>query len=327
MTSRRHRNDHAGRAAADAAARFAHASAGRAAARGNGRAARHVRPRRRGGPLATLLPLAIVLAGIAVLLYPTVSNWLAERDHLEAIAQYDEAASASSAAERAGLIEAARRYNESLAGDPVRDPFVPGSGYAIPTNYDDVLNVDGSGVMGTVKIPKIGVDLPIYHGTDDEALAKGVGHISNTPLPIGGEGRHSVLTGHRGLPSAELFTRLDELGPGDLVLVTILGEVEAYRVYGTEVVLPTELDSLAAQPGRDLLTLVTCTPYGVNTHRLLVHCERTKYVPEEAASQEGTAGLGVEALARVVGGVGGVVVLVLIALVVRRRRRAGRGGR
>ena len=283
------------------------------------------KPRRKGagGVLGVVFPVLLVLVGVAALMYPTVANWMSDQHHAEAIRTYDEAAMATSEADRAAMIQAAEAYNQSLAGDPVRDPFVPGSGYAIPSNYNDVLNPDGDGVMGKVEIPKIGVSLPIYHGTSEDALAKGVGHISNTPLPIGGEGRHSVLTGHRGLPSAELFTRLDELESGDLVLVTILGEVHAYRVYGTDVVLPDQLDSLAAVPGRDLLTLVTCTPYGVNTHRLLVHCERTDYVPEEAAEQsKGTGRLATEDIARIGGAVAGLVVLGVLGLVGWRRRRA-----
>ena len=279
-----------------------------------------------GGVLSALLPALVVLAGLVVLLYPTASNWLAERNHVEAIERYDAAAAEVSAERRQAMLDAAQAYNQSLAGDPVRDPFVPGSGYAVPTNYDEVLNPDGDGVMGSVEIPKIGVRLPIFHGTGDDALSKGVGHISNTPLPIGGEGRHSVLTGHRGLPSAELFTRLDELAPGDLVLVTILGEVHAYRVYATDVVLPDQLDTLSAVPGRDLLTLVTCTPYGVNTHRLLVHCERTEYSPEEASAQGGVGSwLTTEMLARIAGAAGGVVVLALLLLAARRRGRKRRG--
>ena len=269
--------------------------------------------------------MLLVVAGLCALFYPTVANWLADRNHAEAVNTYDEAAAQLDAQQRQDMLNAAIQYNESLAGDPVHDPFMPGSGYAIPANYNEVLNPDGDGVMGSIKIPKIGVDLPIYHGTDEEALAKGVGHIPSTPLPIGGDDRHSVLTGHRGLPSAELFTRLDELGEGDIVLVNVLGDTHAYKVYATEVVLPDDLSSLAARPGRDLLTLVTCTPYGVNTHRLLVHCERTDYVPEEADAQKGTGKISIDAIARAAGAaVGSALLAGIVGSRVRRARLMAR---
>ena len=181
----------------------------------------------------------------------------------------------------------AEEYNENLAGDPVHDPFVPGSGYALPDNYLDVLNIDG--VMGRITIPKIGVDLPIYHGTDAETLEKGVGHIESTSLPIGGEYRHAVLTGHRGLPSAELFTRLDELEPGDQFYLHVLDATLAYQVDQILTVEPQELETLVAEPGQDYVTLVTCTPYGINTHRMLVRGARIPYVPEAEQSTQATA--------------------------------------
>lgn len=286
-------------------------------------------PRRRegrgGGFLATLVPALLVLAGLCALFYPTAANWLADMHHAEAVADYDETTAAMDEQQRAAMLEAAEQYNESLAGDPVRDPFMPGSGYAIPGNYNDVLNPNGDGVMGSIQIPKIGVNLPIYHGTGEKELSKGVGHIPSTPLPIGGTNRHSVLTGHRGLPSAELFTRLDELGAGDIVLVDIAGETHAYKVYATEVVLPDDLSSLAAEKDRDLLTLVTCTPYGVNTHRLLVHCERTDYVPAEADAQKGTGKIGIDTIARAGGAALGLLLLLGIGIGrIRRARKAGR---
>lgn len=169
-------------------------------------------------------------------------------------------------------------YNENLSGDPVKDPFVRGSGYALPENYDDVLNVDG--VMGYIEIPKIGVKLPIYHGTSEEVLERGAGHIESTALPIGGAYRHSVISGHRGLPSAELFTRLDEMELGDIFFIHVLGQRLAYEVDQITTIEPTELDSIMPIPDRDLVTLLTCTPYGINSHRLLVRGSRTEYVPE-----------------------------------------------
>ena len=160
---------------------------------------------------------------------------------------------------------------------------MPGSGYALPDNYLEVLNTDG--IMGRLTIPKIGVDLPIYHGSSEESLQKGVGHIESTSLPIGGEYRHAVLTGHRGLPNAELFTRLDELTVGDTFYIHVLDRTLAYQVDQITTVEPDEMETLRAVPGEDYVTLVTCTPYGVNTHRLLVRGTRVPYTPGE----EGTA--------------------------------------
>ena len=173
--------------------------------------------------------------------------------------------------------EKAQTYNENLSGDPVHDPFVFGSGYALPENYKEVLNLSEDGIMGYIQIPKILVDLPIYHGTSEEVLEKGVGHIQNTSVPIGGNSTHSVLTGHTGLPNAELFTRLDELVVGDIFYIHVLNEILTYKVYEIKVVLPDNIDELRITSGEDLVTLVTCTPYGVNSHRLLVKAERVEY--------------------------------------------------
>ena len=170
-------------------------------------------------------------------------------------------------------LEKAKIYNENLAGDPVYDPFVKGSGYALPDNYLEVLNINNN-IMGYITIPKISLKLPIYHGTSSEVLEKGIGHIETTALPIGGTSRHSVLTGHRGLPTARLFSDLDKLEIGDYIYINILDEILTYEVYDLEVIEPTEIEHLRPIKNRDLITLVTCTPYGINTHRLLVHTER-----------------------------------------------------
>lgn len=238
---------------------------------------------------SALAPLIVVLVGIAVMSYPFVSNLLAEYNASGVIERQRSSVDERTEAELSRARELAEEYNESLAGDPVHDPFIPGSGYALPDNYEEVLNIDGDGVMGSVEIPKIDVDLPIYHGTSEEVLERGVGHVEQTALPIGGENRHPVLTGHRGLPSAELFSRLDELERGDEFYITVLGETIAYKVDKISVVLPSEISNLQAEPGEDLCTLVTCTPYGVNTHRLLVRGSRVPYDPQKAASAANAA--------------------------------------
>lgn len=228
--------------------------------------------------------LLLFVGGAAVFCYPAVSSMLAERNQARVVQTYEQTVQAESEADLAAQWALAEEYNENLAGDPVHDPFVPGSGYALPDNYLEVLNLDG--VMGRLTIPKIDLDLPIYHGTDEATLQKGVGHIESTSLPIGGEYRHAVLTGHRGLPSAELFTRLDELDIGDEFTIHVLDKTLAYQVDRILTVEPDELESLVAEPGRDYVTLVTCTPYGVNTHRLLVRGSRVPYTPgqEQAAA-------------------------------------------
>lgn len=236
-------------------------------------------------PIAAALTL--FLGGAAVFCYPAISNYLNQKNQTRVVQHYEQTVTAQDDALLAEEWAKAEEYNENLAGDPVHDPFVPGSGYALPDNYLDVLNIDG--VMGRITIPKIGVDLPIYHGTDAETLEKGVGHIESTSLPIGGEYRHAVLTGHRGLPSAELFTRLDELEPGDQFYLHVLDATLAYQVDQILTVEPQELETLVAEPGQDYVTLVTCTPYGINTHRMLARGTRVPYVPEAEQSTQAAA--------------------------------------
>lgn len=247
----------------------------------NDRTERHNTPR----VWVTLaLAILLVLVGAGIFLYPVVSNFLADQSHREIITTHANLISTMDPEILQQEWQEAEIYNESLMGDPVHDPFVPGSGYAIPDNYDQTLDLDE--VMCTLEIPKIDLELPVYHGTDEEVLKKGVGHLSVTALPIGGLNRHAVLTGHRGLPSAELFTRLDELEIGDMFYIHVLDEVHAYQVDQITTVEPDELENLVPEPDKDLVTLVTCTPYGVNTHRLLVRGTRVEYEPEEQEMEE-----------------------------------------
>ena len=265
-----------------------------------------------------LLGPLLILLGALLLAYPLAAELLSHANQIEAVTSYDDAASELDAQQLADAWEAARVYNENLAGDPVHDPFVAGSGYALPTNYESVLNVGGDGVMGYLEIPKIGVRLPIYHGTSAEVLERGVGHIAQTALPIGGVGNRSFLTGHRGLPNAELFTRLDELEQGDLIYIHVLDQVLCYSVSGKEVVEPDETEGLVADPARGMVTLVTCTPYGVNTQRLLVDCDRCDYVDPDAAGEAATPSWW--GLRPVLAGVAvGLVLLLVVSLMARRR--------
>ena len=233
-----------------------------------------------------VISLILILGGCCIFLYPNVSNYFAEKNQVEAIREYDKLIVQIDEESLANEWTKAQTYNENLSGEPVHDPFVEGSGYALPENYKEVLNLSEDGIMAYIEIPKISVYLPIYHGTSNEVLEKGVGHIQSTSVPIGGESTHSVLTGHTGLPSAELFTRLDELVVGDIFYIHVLDEVLTYKVYETKVILPDKIDELQISSGNDFITLVTCTPYGVNTHRLLVKAERTEYEAVQEPSSE-----------------------------------------
>ena len=224
-----------------------------------------------------IIAIIFIIVGTGIFLYPSISNYFAEKNHVEAIRNYDKMVVKIGEDSLKKEKEKAQTYNENLSGDPVHDPFVFGSGDALPENYKEVLNISGDGIMGYIQIPKISVDLPIYHGTSEEVLEKGVGHIQNTSVPIGGNSTHSVLTGHTGLPNAELFTRLDELVVGDIFYIHVLNDILTYKVYEIKVVLPDNIDELRITSGEDLVTLVTCTPYGVNSHRLLVKAKRVEY--------------------------------------------------
>lgn len=233
-------------------------------------------------PLLFLTSIIIFIIGVGIFIYPVVSNYLAQLKQKEIITVYDESLNEAEEEKLAHEWELAQIYNENLAGDPLHDPFVPGSGFALPDNYLEVLNVNKDNVMGYIEIPKINVNLPIYHGTEEEVLQKGAGHLEGSALPIGGDNRHSVISAHRGLPSAELFTYLDELIIGDVFFIHILNDTLAYQVDNITVIEPKELSKLATIHGKDLITLLTCTPYAVNTHRLLVRGSRIEYVEEEA---------------------------------------------
>lgn len=224
-----------------------------------------------------LMSLLIFIVGIGIFIYPAVSNYFAEKNQKEVIHEYQEYVNKAEQEEIEHQWELAETYNENLAGDPVHDPFIPGTGYALPDNYMEVLNINHDSVMGYVEIPKIGVYLPIYHGTSEQTLENGAGHIAESYLPIGGKNRHSIISAHRGLPSAELFTRLDEMEIGDVFYIHVLDATLAYEVNRIDVIEPSNLELLSPDKDMDLVTLLTCTPYGVNTHRLLVRGSRIPY--------------------------------------------------
>ena len=223
--------------------------------------------------LINVLIAVVLLSAAALLLYPTVSDQYSQFQNTRRILSYSRVAEDMDPADNAGMLEAARAYNRSLTDVEIKDVFTEAADES-SSEYRALLDPNGDGIMGLIEIPKIGVRLPIYHTTEDYGLERGAGHMEGTALPVGGEGTHCGIAGHRGLPSARLFTDLDKLVSGDLIYLTVLDQLLVYQVDQISVVLPHELDYMAVQEGMDLLTLGTCTPYGVNTHRLLVRGRR-----------------------------------------------------
>lgn len=236
-----------------------------------------------------LLVLLLFSIALALMIYPFIANYLFENRTESVVNAVEQAAEEADDEELKAAIEAARQYNEVIANGHVQltDPFIEDELKKDSEEYDSLLCITDDGVMGFIEIPSIDVSLPIYHGTSEQVLEKGVGHLQGTSLPVGGESTHAVLTGHTGLSSAKLFTDLTELEEGDIFFLNVMGEKLAYEVDQIKVVLPTELNDLSIETGKDYCTLVTCTPYGVNTHRLLVRGERTDY--EEAVQNQETS--------------------------------------
>lgn len=233
--------------------------------------------------IGDIFRIIVLLIALSVLLYPTVSNYLYEKNGARVISYYDENAVRLSESEKQAMLEVARQYNRELLGNiELLDPFSPLK-KEVDARYQSLLNTNEAGMMGYIRIPKIDVELPIYHGTEERILQSGVGHFEGTSLPVGGESSHTVLTGHRGLPSKLLFTDLDQMKEGDIFYLKILGETFAYKIDQILTVLPENTKALTIEPGKDYATLVTCTPYAVNTHRLLVRGSRIPY--EEAVRQ------------------------------------------
>lgn len=238
--------------------------------------------------MSLVIAVFLVVAGVCMLAYPSVSDYLNRVEQAKVSQNLKQVVQESKPEDLSSWREQAAEYNERLysGASYVVDPFDPDAPKTSGEEYLSCLNLAGDGAMGTIVIPSIGVDLPIYHGVEGEDMSHGVGHEPNSSLPVGGPSTHVVLAGHTGLPSAVIFDKLEKLQVGDYFVLEVLGEDLAYRVYSTEVVLPEETSSLAIQEGKDLVTLVTCTPYGVNSHRLLVHAERCD-VPAEWLNRNG----------------------------------------
>lgn len=273
-----------------------------------------------------LIIIIIALLGVGLCAYPVLSNYITEKNSSYAADAYAEKISELKEEELKKAWEEAEEYNQNLEGNPVHDPYLEGTGMVMSDNYYEVLNIDES--MGYITIPKIDVKLPIFHGTAEETLAKGVGHLEGSSMPIGGNSSHSVLTGHTGLTTAKMFTDLTELKEGDLFFIHVLNQTLAYQVDRIKVTEPNSTQDLARVPGEDYSTLITCTPYGVNSHRLLVRGTRVPYTEElEQQAEDSAAGLTSEQRMLIIAiAVSSAVMtgLIIIAAVWTRRRNKRR---
>lgn len=222
--------------------------------------------------LSTVLLIATFVAGLSLLLYPTVSNYWNTLHASRAVATYVDAVQNMGEDKRREMLQKAIEYNKSLTSDNQRLTISS----ARRQEYESILDVDGNGMIGYIEIPNINITLPVYHGTNDDVLQIAVGHLDWTSLPVGGTSTHCVLSGHRGLPSAKLFTNLDQVKEGDTFVIRVLDEVLTYEVDQIRIVEPAAVDDLMIENGKDYCTLVTCTPYGVNSHRLLVRGHRVE---------------------------------------------------
>lgn len=233
--------------------------------------------RKKKGKASTIFLIIALLVGLSVMLYPLISDWWNSHTQSRAIEAYQAKADGLKEEEYKKILAQAHDYNDRLGNLPA--PLVQ---YQQLTDYNQTLDITGTGIMGYISIPKISCELPIYHGTSKTVLSLGVGHLEGSSLPVGGKSTHAVLSAHRGLPSAKLFSDLDQLTVGDVFTISVLNELYTYQVDKIQIVLPEEVDKLYIEDGQDYVTLMTCTPYGVNTHRLLVRGRRIDN--EEAVS-------------------------------------------
>lgn len=277
----------------------------------------------------------IFLAGLSLLLYPFVANQWNNYRQKQLISNYEQVVSDKEAAE--GIDYDAERkkaedYNEALLPCVLPDSFALAESSGVDPVYMNTLNIAGDEMMGSVEIPKINIKIPIYHTTEEEVLNKGVGHLEGSSLPVGGANTHAVISAHRGLPSASLFTDLDQLKEGDHFLLHVLDETLCYEVDKISVVKPEDTSALAVEDGQDLVTLLTCTPYGVNTERLLVRGHRVPYVEEEVKEEKTVlsgSSLHTNYLLWVFVGlsVTALFIFVLYLKEIKLKRRANKGGK
>ncbi|OUP99845.1 class C sortase [Thomasclavelia spiroformis] len=263
--------------------------------------------------------------GLIISLYPLISNIYSRRNQIQVINDYTEDIKEIDTKQIAKELELANAYNRKLNQTIVlTDPFDPSAIDMADDAYYDILNYTDDGVMAYINIPKIDVNLPIYHGTDSEHMLKGVGHLVGTSFPVGDVDTHAVLSAHSGLSTAELFTNLADLKKGDLFYIHVLDDVLAYEVDKINVVKPDETNDLKIVPGQDYVTLVTCTPYGINSHRLLVRGHRVEYDPDLEKQESKKANNDVwfkEYIKSIVSGIGIIVLIIIFIVVLKRVKR------
>lgn len=231
--------------------------------------------------------ILIFIIGLGIMSYPLVSSMINNSKFKDGMNDYTETVKKLDKKDNTKLFKSAKKYNHSLTQTSIiTDPFDEEAYKAIGAHYNDVLNVDGKGLIGYVVVPRIDVNLPIYHGSSKKVLEKGAGHLQNTSMPIGGKSTHAVISAHTGFPDQTFFDNLTDLVKGDIFYIKVLDKTLAYKVDQIKVVLPEDTNDLRIIPNEDHVTLLTCTPYGINTHRLLVRGVRTKYVPEEVAKNK-----------------------------------------
>ena len=271
--------------------------------------------------LTTILLFLILIAGLSLLLYPSVSDYWNSFHSSRAITTYAEDVAGMDEEQYAEIWSAAREYNQSLLSRNTDFSLSDSQ----KNEYEQLLDASGIGVMGYIEIPEISVSLPIYHGTSDSILQVAVGHLEWSSLPVGGESSHCVLSGHRGLPSAKLFTDLDKIREGDIFLLRVLDEVLTYEVDKITIVEPSQVSDLQIVEGEDLCTLVTCTPYGVNTHRLLVRGHRIENIEESRTIRVTADALQIEPLLVAPFAALPLLLVLLIILLLPKRNRPSHG--
>ena len=267
-----------------------------------------------------IILVIIILAGVSALVYPSISDYFSRKNGSVLIQEYSVKIAELDDETKSLMWAQAEMYNETLTGKPLHDPFLDNTGAAMPDEYMQTLDING--IMGYVEIPGIDVYLPIYHGTADDVLEKGAGHLEGSTLPLGGGSRHSVITGHSGLVHAKMFTDLASLEQGDMFYIHVLGEVLAYEVAKIMITEPYITDELMVFDGKDYCTLLTCTPYGINSHRLLVRGERVEYRPEvKEAARHITNSDADNTIARVAIITAAIMLLLIIVAIAKYRRR------
>ena len=269
---------------------------------------------------ANIILILMFLAGLSLLLYPTVSDYWNSMHASQAVANYAEKVKDLSREQYDKMLQEAKAYNKTLAQS--------GGGYTLSKRqeaaYESILDVTGTGIMGYIEIPTIHISLPIYHGIEDSVLQIAVGHLEWSSLPVGGKSTHCVLSGHRGLPSAKLFTNLDQLVEGDTFVIRVLDEVLTYEADQILIVEPSDVSALTIEEGKDLCTLVTCTPYGINSHRLLVRGHRVANQTEGIRVTSDAIQIDPLLVAPVVALP--MLLALLIVLLVSGKKRKGNGG-